>query len=242
LYRRIFNGHLVGDWSLVDIADAVTTGSSGTVTFNTGLSLTSGGQLAIFDFADELPSVNLTNTFIQGYMSGNQMLPVLQISGVAGATATQTDTVTISLHQSTSPYTRVHTFTGVLNTNGTMEALFPPSANNTSWYIVINGRNLLETWSATTVTITPTSMYSFATAYGNNLGMVGSIPVIYSGNIALPQDENIDLIDYPAWEAAYNNFISGYHGADLNGDGNVDLIDYPIWEANYNQFISVMKP
>jgi hypothetical protein len=111
-----------------------------------------------------------------------------------------------------------------------------------SYYVVVTGRNLLETWSDVAMAITPTTTYSFATAYGNNLGLSGSIPVIYSGDMDTAQDDNIDLIDYPIWEAAYNTFTTGYHWADLNGDGNVDLIDYPIWEANYNNFISVMKP
>jgi hypothetical protein len=242
LYKRISNGHLVSDWQLVDIADAVVTGTNGSITFNTGLSLTTQGQLAIFDFIDELPSVNLTNTFIQGYLLGSQMVPVLQVSGVAGATSTQADTVTIALHQATSPYANAYNFKGVLNTNGTMEALFPTAANGQQWYVVIKGRNILETWSTAPVTISPTSVYAFSNAYGSNLGSIGGIPVIYSGNIDPLPDDNIDLVDYPVWEAAYNTFSTGYQTADLNGDGNVDLLDYPIWEANYNQFISVQRP
>jgi photosystem II stability/assembly factor-like uncharacterized protein len=242
LYRRGENEYAESDWVWVDNADAVTVGQAGSILFQSGLSLTGGGQLAIFDFAHELPAVQLTNTFIQGYMNGTQMLPVLQMSGITGAPASQADTISISLHQAIAPYARVHTYRGVLNIDGTVKAFFPPSANNTSWYIAINGRNILETWSSSPVLITPTTIYSFATAFGNNLGISSGIPVIYSGNIDAIQDDNIDLIDYPIWEAAYNIFTTGYHWADLNGDGNVDLIDYPIWEANYSNFITVMRP
>jgi photosystem II stability/assembly factor-like uncharacterized protein len=49
LYKRNSNAHLVGDWVLVDAADAVTVGSSGSITFSTGLAVNSFSQFAIFE-------------------------------------------------------------------------------------------------------------------------------------------------------------------------------------------------
>ncbi len=48
LYKRASNSH-VDDWFFVDAADAVTTGASGSITFSTGLDVTSFSQFAIFE-------------------------------------------------------------------------------------------------------------------------------------------------------------------------------------------------
>jgi Concanavalin A-like lectin/glucanases superfamily len=170
LYRRASNDFTAAAWTLVDVADAVTVGAAGTITFNTGINLTGSSQLAIFDFANELPSVALTNTFIQGYMNGMSMRPVLFLSNVPGSNLLQCDTLTVELHQGTSPYALLQSFKGVLMIDGTMTAYFSPAANNTTCYVVVRGRNIIETWSSVPVLIQPGATYSFATAYGNNLG------------------------------------------------------------------------
>jgi hypothetical protein len=241
LYLRTSNGHIVTGWQLIDVADAITVGPNGSITF-TGLNLPNFGQLAIFDQIGELPSVALTNTFIQGYMDGTAMRPTLQLSGIAGATLSQTDTITVSIHQATSPYALVQSYRGVLNTNGTISAYFTPAVGNIPYYIVVKGRNIIETWSVDPVLLVPGATYAFSSAYGGNLGSVGGIPVIYSGDMNENPDGVIDLVDYPLWETDYNNFSTGYFRTDLNGDGVVDLVDYPIWEENYNNFITVIKP
>jgi hypothetical protein len=200
--------------------------------------------------------LSLTNTFIEGYMNGATMRPVLANAAAAAvgsggtmpptftppATGTACDLITVELHAATSPYAMVHTATAVLTTAGNATVTFPSAASGNSFYVVIKGRNLVETWSAAPVAFTATASQSFATAFSGNLGTVGGVPVIYSGDIAAPQDGNVDFFDYPIWESDYNNFAGGYYPADLNGDGNVDFFDYPIWESNYNNFIGVVKP
>jgi hypothetical protein len=211
--------------------------------------LTAGStSRATFDIAiigPTPPSVELTlnQTFIEGYLNGASMRPVLMNSGVVGATATQCDTIQVALHASTSPYALVYSDTTVLGTNGTAVASFPAAAAGGNYYIVVNGRNLIQTWSANPVTMASSVSYHFGAAsqaFGNNLGLVGTIPVMFSGDI--DQDGVVDLADYPIWETDYNNFVIGYAPTDLGGDGVVDLVDYPIWEANYNNFVSVSKP
>jgi subtilisin-like proprotein convertase family protein len=189
---------------------------------------------------------NLSQTYIQGYVDGFVMKPVLLNSGVPGATSTQCDTITVALHASTTPYAQVHTSKAVLNTNGTAVVNFPSSALGNSYYVVIKGRNLVETWSAAPQTIITNGGYNFGStgqAFGSNLRAMGNgIVALYSGDINLIKDGVVDLVDYPIWEADYNNFSSGYIRSDLNGDGTIDLLDYPIWEENYNNFIGVSKP
>jgi hypothetical protein len=191
-------------------------------------------------------TLNLTQTFIQGYMNGSSMRSVLLNSGIAGATALQCDTITVELRNGTSPFALAHTFKGILMTDGTISCTFPGSAAGNSYYIAIKGRNLLETWSAAPVAFTGTTPYNFGTAgqaFGGNLGLSGSIPVIYSGDFNTPQDGSIDLIDFPIWQTEYDNFsVGGYFISDLDGDGNVDLADFPIWNTNYDNFIGISRP
>jgi hypothetical protein len=187
--------------------------------------------------------LSLSQTFIEGYMSGGNMVPVLLNSGVAGATAAQCDTITVALHNATSPYAQVQTQNVVLGITGAVTVTFPASVAGNSYYIVIKGRNIVETWSANPVAFTASTLYNFGSAsqaYGMNLGLVGTTPVIYSGDI----DHNgvIDLDDYPLWENDYNNFGSGYISTDIDGSGAADLSDYPFWENGYNNFIGVQKP
>jgi subtilisin-like proprotein convertase family protein len=192
-------------------------------------------------------NLNLTQTFVQGYMDGSTMRPVLLNSGVAGATATQADTITVALNGSAPPYSQVYAKKTVLNTNGSTSLTLPPSALGNSYYLVIKGRNLVETWSAAPIAFSSSTAYHFGAAgqaYGGNLGISSGIPVIYNGDINGNPfgDGSVDFIDYSIWENDYNNFLSGYYASDLNGDNSVDFLDYVIWEVNYNNFISTIKP
>lgn len=189
---------------------------------------------------------NLT-AYIQGYMNGGSMQPVLLNSGVPGATGSQCDTITIQLRNATAPYAVAHSYTGVMGTNGQLMCLFPATAIGNNYYIAVKHRNALETWSANTMTLVNNGSYNFSTgsaqAFGGNMKQVSGLWCFYSGNIdSNTPDDNIDLIDYPIWETDYNNLEVGYFRSDLNGDGNVDLIDYPIWEGNYNDLIGVIRP
>ncbi len=189
-------------------------------------------------------SLNLT-AFIEGFMNGSTMRPVLMNSGV-GASATDCDNITVELHNATAPYALAQTFTGVLQTNGTLTCTFPGDVFGKSFYIVLKHRNALQTWSAAPIVISASTSYNFSTAatqaYGSNMVLVGSLWTLYSGDINSPKDDNIDFPDYSVWEADYFNFAFGYIVSDLNGDGTVDFLDYPIWEKNYFNFVSTAKP
>jgi hypothetical protein len=196
--------------------------------------------------------LTLTNTFIEGYMDGTSgnMRPVMAnavaqggtVPGVPAPTTAQCDLITVELHATTSPCAMVHTATAILSTTGAATVTFPSTASGNSFYVVVKGRNIVETWSAAPVAFTATASQSFATAFGGNLGTVSSVPVIYSGDFATAQDGFVDAIDYAIWDADYNNFSQGYIASDLNGDGLVDALDFTIWETNYNNFVGAVKP
>ena len=171
------------------------------------------------------------------------MTPVKANQGI-GSSTTDVEDITVEL-RNTSTYTVVATTTAALKTDGTAICTFA-SAPSGSFYLVINGRNIVQTWSATPITVgtTPAS-YDFTTAinkaYGSNMAQVETgVYAIYSGDIN--QDEIIDYTDYSIWEEDYNNFSFGVFVTDLNGDGIVDYTDYSVWEQNYNNFIYAITP
>ena len=155
---------------------------------------------------------------------------------------TDVENVTVELHDS-SDYSLVATTTAMLHTDGTAVATFG-TAPTGSYYVVVKGSNILQTWSAAAQTVGATPLtYDFTTlasqAYGDNMielesGVYGA----YSGDLSGPdsvQDDYIDLYDYSNWETDSNNGAFGVYITDLNGDGYVDLYDYSIWELNSNE-------
>lgn len=196
--------------------------------------------------ADEFSEITLNLTaFIEGYyLGGSTMQPVLQNSGVSGATGTQCDTITVELRDSSAPYAVFSTVEGVLNTDGTISCKFPSQGLGNSYFIALKHRNSIETWSgngadAATPFSTVTTSYNFSTAasqaYGSNMKEVETgVWAIYSGDIDLNPfgDGEVNLVDYTVWEVANDLGTLGYDPSDLNGDGEVNLIDYTIWEVN----------
>jgi hypothetical protein len=169
-----------------------------------------------------LPSI--LNVLLEGFWNGT-----LQVS----------DTIKVYLANSTTPYAFVDSAKTLLSSAGTATLSFAKTGN---YYIVIKHRNHLETWSKLPQAITTgvTVNYDFTSssnmAYGNNMKQVGSLWVLYSGDIN--QDGVIDALDRSAcWN---DRNLSGYYSSDLNGDGVVDALDRSICWNNRN--ISVQKP
>ncbi len=99
--------------------------------------------------------------FIEGfYIGSNTMSPVLFNSG-ASSNPLACDSITIELHNTTSPYATAHTVNGLLLTNGTCQVTFPGSTLGNSYYIVVNHRNTIETWSKLPVLMSSTTSYTF---------------------------------------------------------------------------------
>ncbi len=99
--------------------------------------------------------------FIEGfYIGSNTMSPVLFNSG-ASSNPLACDSITIELHNTTNPYATAHTVNGLLLTNGTCQVTFPGSALGNSYYIVVNHRNTIETWSKLPVLMSSNTSYTF---------------------------------------------------------------------------------
>ena len=191
--------------------------------------------------------VNL-KLFIEGYLNGTTMRPVKlnQWDGVTPATApaaTDVETLTVKLHDATT-LAVIATTTGMLHTDGTLQAVFT-TAPSGSFFISVIGSNFIRTWSAAAQTVGNTPLtYDFSTAAsqaaGSNMKSVGGIFTFYSGD--LDADGFIDFPDYSAWETDFNSGAVGAYPTDLDGDAFVDFPDYSIWETNFNAGVTERQP
>lgn len=188
-------------------------------------------------------SVVNVHAVIQSYWDGLSMAPVLANQGQPSFVGA-CDTITVELHNSTSPYAIVASANGIIWQDGDCDVTF--SSLSGSYYIVVKHRNAIQTWSAMPVAFGPgITSYDFTTAatqaYGSNQVEVSpGVWAFYSGDVTT--DENMDLLDLNLVEADISNFAYGYLATDINGDGNVDLLDTPALEENIGNFVFSNRP
>jgi hypothetical protein len=190
------------------------------------------------------PSSLTLTAFLEGlYLGGSNMTAALNNIDPS-ISALVADTIIVSLHMVSSPYTQMYADTVLLSTSGLATCSFSSATNGSSYYVVVKHRNSIETWSASPVTLSASATYNFSTAankaYGNNLKNRGGVYLIYSGDI--DQDGTIDFNDYPDLDLGNLNGSIGYLSADLNGDGTVDFSDYPYLDSNSLLGISYSRP
>ncbi len=199
------------------------------------------------EFTGTSSSAALTlNLLLEGLHNGSGgMVPAL-LNSSAGTNPLEADTVIVKLHQASSPYTLVAADTGVVSTAGAVTCQYSSALTGSSYYIAVNHRNSIETWSAVPVLLNASTSYNFTTsaaqAYGANMRqLLPGVFAFYSGDLR-PQDETIDLLDQSPVDNAIFNFMGGYVVTDLSGDGTVDIVDQSIMDNNITNFISVSKP
>jgi photosystem II stability/assembly factor-like uncharacterized protein len=173
-----------------------------------------------------------------------QNLPVslkVYLEGFWNGITQVSDSARIYLANSTTPYTFLDSASIVFSTAGSTSFSFSKVING-NYYIVVRHRNHIETWSKLSQSFVTgiTVNYDFTTsankAFGDNMKQVGSIWVLFSGDIN--QDGVIDALDRSAcWN---DRNLSGYYASDLNGDGVVDALDRSICWNNRN--LIVQKP
>jgi hypothetical protein len=187
----------------------------------------------------------LLTIFLEGLYDGPSMRKAQNVSGDQ-FTGTVADRINVVLRQSTAPYTALTTLANVdLNTNGTAEANVTGSYGG-NYYLVIQHRNHLETWTASPVSFAGTTIsYNFTDAsikaYGNRLKDLGEgVFGIYAGDA----DANglINLADVDSATASATAFATGYIPNDVNGDGTVDALDLILIDNNAANAVSVAHP
>lgn len=109
-----------------------------------------------------IPSVQLNlGLFIEGYYTDvNEMRPVLANSSIS-SNLLECDSVEVELRGMNSPYAVFANYTTVLRTDGLASLSLPISFLGGTYYIVVKGRNLIETWSKIPVTLTALTNYNF---------------------------------------------------------------------------------
>jgi hypothetical protein len=184
----------------------------------------------------ESPNMTLNLTmFIEGFYN-------------AGSDSQVSDTITVELRNSTSPFAVADQSTAVVSANGTVELRFA-NAPNGNYYIAVKHRNSIETWSASAIALSQTTPVNYdlastsSQAFGNNIIQVDASPVrfaIYSGDVN--QDGTVDATDVSTIDNDASNFVSGYVVTDLTGDNFVDGTDFAIADNNAANFVSVVRP
>jgi hypothetical protein len=173
------------------------------------------------------------------------------VPGNPSPTATQCDYITVELRNAMAPYALVYSEQVILSTAGTAAVNFPTcAAIGTDYYIVIKGRNIVETWSASPQSAAYAYSYNFdnaADAFGGNINTVFGVPAIYSGdmddvNMNGLGDGVVDNLDFDVWLVDSEAFTEGYIRTDLNGDAVTDNIDFALWLTNSINFVEVLKP
>lgn len=164
-----------------------------------------------------------------------------------GSTLNLRDTVSAYLRSTVSPFNRIDSATTVIDSLTLNAAFVFKNANSGTYYLHINHRNALETWSKAggeSITKGVTTNFDFTSlqtqAYGSNVVLVGSKWCLYSGDVV--KDGLVDISDVIDIYNDATNFETGYIKTDLNGDLTVDVTDMLLAYNNSANFISKITP
>jgi len=178
------------------------------------------------------------------FVSLNSRLEAIQLA--------RRDTLTINLRSATTPYPIVQTMKVVYDsTNGMSSAPFTSAVAGTSYYLEIQHRNSISTWSANPILATAGAIsYNFTTAqcqaYACNQALVNvvaeaTVASFYSGDVT--GDGCVDLSDITVIFNDAAVFVGGpYVITDLNFDEFVDLTDLGFAFNNSANFICSQAP
>ena len=252
---------ITGSCSVTMTRPTATDNCSGTITATTPspLTLTVGSYTITWTYTDAKGNISTQNQnvvvtpcssivnlklFIEGYYMGGNSMTAVKINQGVGSSTTDVDNITVELRNATN-YSVVASTVSVLKTDGTAVCTFSP-AQNGSFYLVVKGRNNVQTWSANPVTVGANPLsYDFTTsankAFGSNMvqlqpGVFG----MYSGDVN--QDEVIDGLDVSAVLDDIENSAFGFRATDINGDGSVDNSDTPALSNNAENSIFSAHP
>ena len=212
----------------------------------TGYFLFSNGFLTLTNLNTIPVNGDLTiYAYLQGFYSGGGTMATVLINSGIGNNANETDSITVELHEITTPYNAVWSETTLLSTTGNLGLSIPSNMLNQSWFVVLKHRSHVATWSALPVFFGSNTSYDFRSdntqAFGNNLANLGDGNwALFAGDIN--QDSAVDALDYVIMDPDIVQGNSGYLASDLNGDGSVDILDYLILEPAITQGINTQSP
>ncbi len=155
------------------------------------------------------------------------------------------DTAKIYLRSANSPYNLVDSSVSVLDSNGNGNFTFLNASNGVNYYLVVDQRNSINTWSSGVHSFTNDSLiYNFTTAaaqaYGSNQKLIGARWTVYSGDVN--KDGFVDLTDLVIIDNGASIFLTGYVVTDVNGDLFTNLQDILLAYNNAAEFIAEVRP
>ena len=188
--------------------------------------------------------------FIEGYFVDGQMRSVLSNSRSAGCATcpsdpTLADSITVYLVNENGEV--VNSKKDVIDVDGYGTFNFMNGLPNGRYYIVVGGRNIIQTWSAESINFnTRTIVYDFTSsdskAYGSNMIQLSNGKWgIFSGKVDIDINQ-IDLDDINFIRSGILEYIEGYSAFDLNGDGYVTNDDLQIIKPHFRNFVSLESP
>ncbi len=205
--------------------------------FDPDLWLLSGNNTVTYD------AVNLNlKVFVEGYYKGSGIMDSVLSNAGSSSNPAICDSISIELCNTISPFTTFSSIKTLLRTDGSVDAPFPLSVLNRSFYIKVNHRNSLETWSANSVLFNASNItYDFtlssSQAYGNKLKNLNDGRfALYSGDCN--KDGFINATDMSGIAFDAGLFGSGYLVYDLTGDGLTESADYSLVENNLGKILS----
>lgn len=188
-------------------------------------------------------AMNIT-MFIQGYYTGSNTMSALLYSLDNSLPTNYVDTISVSLVDANT-YSTAYSTKGILLSNGSLSVNLNGNASGGSYYVVVKGLNLIETWSAAPLTMSSTNSYDFSSsannAYGSNAINDGNgVYLLYNGDIN--QDGTITNDDVVQLDNDNSSFASGYLATDLTGDGIVSNDDAVLLDNNNSNFVATAHP
>lgn len=160
------------------------------------------------------------------------------------------DTMEFNMRYTFAPFEIVDNGRVYLQTDGSGTASFTNITNGVLYYIQLQHRNSIKTWSTEGITfdaLTSQSQYDFTSAasqaYGNNMVQVDNVPVrfaIFGGDV--DQNGIVDGTDQALIDNDAFNFVAGYVVTDITGDNVVDASDGAIADNNAANFVTAILP
>ncbi|MFM9026693.1 MAG: dockerin type I repeat-containing protein, partial [Bacteroidota bacterium] len=183
----------------------------------------------------------IVKAFLETFYKGNQKMVT-----TINPNDSICDTITVKLYDNISPYALQYSVKALLDTNGVAYAEFPQPALQRTYYIAVEHRNHLETWSSVPFAFdSPDTTYDFTasptSAFGSNLKLLGpGVYGIYGGDVN--QDDAINISDMNALANRASLFGTIYRQEDITGDGVVESADYSLIESLIFNSIILRRP
>lgn len=159
------------------------------------------------------------------------------------------DSIKVTLRNTAPPYNIIDSAKDYCSFEGkAYDLYFENITGINQYYVVVNHRNSIETWSKIPHTISPgVTLVDFkdkTNVYGDNLGLAPASIYnnygMYSGDVN--QDDIIDVGDVIEIYNDMVNFNSGYINTDITGDDFVDVSDLLLAYNNANGIVSTIMP